>query len=36
MLDLAGVPNAAGKELDGVSLLPLLMGRGNPERGAIF
>jgi len=36
MMDLAGTPDTAKKELDGVSLLPLLMGRGNPDRDAIF
>ena len=36
MPDLAGVPDTARKELDGVSLLPLLMGKGNPDRDAIF
>ena len=30
------VPDTARKELDGVSLLPLLMGKGNPDRDAIF
>ena len=36
MLDLAGVPDTVRKELDGVSLLPLLMGRGKPDRDATF
>ena len=36
MLDLAGIPDTARKELDGVSFLPLLMGRGDPDRDAIY
>jgi len=36
MMELAEGPDDARKALDGGSLLPLLMGRGTPERGAIF
>ncbi len=36
LLDVAGAPDTCKKELDGVSLLPLLMGRSNPERDGIF
>ena len=36
LMDLAGRPAAFRKELDGVSLLPLLTSSGNPEREAIF
>ncbi|MGO8898882.1 MAG: sulfatase-like hydrolase/transferase, partial [Isosphaeraceae bacterium] len=36
LMDLAGRPHAARKNLDGVSLLPLLTGRDKPDHGAIF
>jgi arylsulfatase A-like enzyme len=36
LLDLAGAKPAAGHPLDGVSIVPLLLGTGTPERKAVY